>query len=357
MKKRALNFIVCPNCKSDFQLKILSEENGRIKEGLITCYSCKEIYPIINFIPRIIRQAINDYPDFLEKYNLSLEQNIISNEPLSGTEELNLKTKESFGYQWTREMYSQIISRFEDDFLTYVYPINKDFFHGKIGLDLGCGFGRHIYYAAKLGAEMVGIDFSRAIDSAYNNTKMLPNVFLIQADIYNLPLKSNYFDFVYSIGVLHHLPDPERGFKAILPLLKPKGYVLIWVYSKSRPIVNFAIESVRLVTKRIPHKVLYLICIILSCIEWLFIIIPYKILQKLPIIRGFLEKIIFGRIKIYSKYPFDVLCADWFDRLSAPIRHYYNAMELNDWFIKANLNIIKISPTGGYGWRAFGQKL
>ncbi len=356
MKRRVLDFIVCPRCKTDFKLEVFSEEGGRIKEGLLSCPSCEGIYPVTGFIPRIIEGAINAYPDFLKRYGRHLTRNMVSAGHLSEAEKLNQKTRKSFGYQWTRVKFSQVIPKFEGDFLNYIYPVQRDFFRGKIGVDIGCGFGRHIYYAAKLGAEMVGIDFSQAIDSSYANTRELSNVHLIQADIYNLPLKTDYFDFVYSIGVLHHLPEPEKGFNAILPLIKPDGHVSIWMYSKSRPIVNFAIESARLITKRIPHNILYFICIILSFLEWVCLIMPYRLLHKIPVIGAFFDKIMFKRIKIYSSYPFSVLSADWFDRLSAPIRYYYSQDELRDWFKRAGLNLINISPTGMYGWRVFGQK-
>lgn len=356
MRKRILDFIICPDCKKDFKLEIFFEDAGIIKEGLLSCSSCGEIYPIYNFIPRIIKGIRSECRDFFEKHNLPINKNENSGKELDILEVLNQKTKKSFSYQWTRKLFSRIIPRFEDDFLNYLYPIQRDFFQGKIGVDIGCGFGRHIYYAAKFGAEMVGVDFSSAIDSAYNNTKELSGVHLIQADIYNLPLKDNCFDLVYSIGVLHHLSNPERGFRTILPLVKSKGHISIWMYSKSRPIVNFIIESIRALTRRIPHIILYLICIILTSFEWLFIIIPYRFLFKIPPLRGFLNKIIFKRIRIYAEYPFDVLSADWFDRLAAPIRYYYSENELEDWFKRANLKLIKISPTDGYGWRALGEK-
>lgn len=356
MHKRILDLIFCPKCKIDLKLDIFLQEEGRIKEGILTCLSCNEIYPIVDFIPRIIEGILREYPDFSKRYKLIVKNINSPNTQLSSLERLSKKSKESFGYQWTRTIFSKVISKFEDDFLNYVYPLKKEFFQAKLGVDIGCGFGRHIYYAAQFGSEMVGIDFSNAIDSAYTNTKGLNNAHLIQADIYNLPLKKSNFDFVYSIGVLHHLPNPEKGFNAILPLLKPGGHVSIWVYSKSRPLVNFVIESIRLTTKRMPHGLLYILCIILTFLEYALIIMPYKLLKKIKSINGLLDKITLRRIKIYSEYPFSVISADWFDRLSAPVRYYYNEKDLEDWFRRARLLLIKTSPTGAYGWRALGQK-
>lgn len=331
MRERILDFVVCPACKAGLDLKVASRtEDGAIKEGSLICKECQCAYPVINFVPRFV----NIQPFVSAK----------------------AKTKKSFGYQWTRKMFSSMIPRFKDDFLNYIYPVNQDFFRNKIGVDIGCGFGRHIYYAATFGAEMVGVDFSSAIDSAYNNTKGLANVHLVQADIYNLPLKNNYFDFVYSIGVLHHTPSPETGFGAAVALVKPAGCVFIWVYSKTRVFTNFIIESMRLVTRKMPCWFLYWLSIFFGVLEE-FILIPYKALRKIPFLGKWIEKIVFNRIKLYAQYPFSVVCADWFDRLSAPIRYYYDQEDMKGWFSRAGLKLKAVSPTAGYGWRALGEKL
>ena len=51
---------------------------------------------------------------------------------------------------------------------------------------------------------VVALDFSRAIDQAARNVGDLPNVYCVQADLLALPLADGRFDFVYSLGVLHH---------------------------------------------------------------------------------------------------------------------------------------------------------
>ena len=70
---------------------------------------------------------------------------------------------------------------------------------------------------------MVGVDISEAIESTRVNTQGMPNVHLVQADVYHLPFRPGVFDFAYSIGVLHHLPEPEKAFQCVVPLVKPGG--------------------------------------------------------------------------------------------------------------------------------------
>ena len=125
----------------------------------------------------------------------------------------------------------------EKQFLNYMQPHAADFFPGKKILDAGCGNGRFAYYAAKYGAEVWAIDLGPAVEVAQHNTQSR-NVHVVQADLHNPPFALESFDFIYSIGVLHHLPNPEAAFQNLLRFLKPGGVVQIYLYWKpeQRPI-------------------------------------------------------------------------------------------------------------------------
>ena len=355
MKSEISNLLICPECKRSFKAISFKEKNKQALDGLLCC-DCGKVYPIINSIPRILPNAFSLYPDFTEKYKQQIDDYIEKDYFLKNAvlENLKKKTQESFGYQWTS--FSQMSCDFQDNFLNYIYPVNQGFFKGKLGLDAGCGFGRHIYNAAKFGANMVGIDYSRAIESTYFNTRELDNVYLAQADIYNLPFSKDSFDFVYSIGVLHHLPEPELGFQSLVRLVKPKGAVFIWVYSNQRKWTIRILELVRKITTRIPFSVLKFICFLVAFIDYYLLICPFRLLRKNRHIEKYLEQFLFPRICLYWQYPFQVNFADWFDRFSAPVRFYYGSDEIKAWFERVGLRNIIISPTGYYGWRAYGEK-
>jgi SAM-dependent methyltransferase len=246
---------------------------------------------------------------------------------------------------------------FRDNFLTYIEPLDESFFPGKIGLDLGCGFGRHIYNAAKFGAEMIGVDLSDAIESTRANTQGLPNVHLVQADVYHLPIRHGALDFAYSIGVLHHTPDPEAAFRCLVPLVKPGGSVFVWVYSKSRSFLNFCLESVRALTTHLPPRAQKVISLGAAVVDYGGFVAPYKIASSTPGLRRVVAKLpMTSRLKLYSVYPFQVVYADWFDRLAAPIRFYYDGDDMKGWLSRARLSQQRISPTGLFGWRAYGER-
>src|SRR5262249_39323298 len=109
--------------------------------------------------------------------------------------------------------------------------ISVDGLRDKLVLDVGSGFGRHLYIASEAGAECVGMDLSGGVDVARRNNANHPRCHLVQANAYERPLRDDRFDVVWSFGVLHHMPDPEGGFRAIVPFAKKVGgLVVIWVY-------------------------------------------------------------------------------------------------------------------------------
>jgi len=266
-------------------------------------------------------------------------------------EALEQRTRRSFGYQWT--VFGQMSDQFREDFLNYIYPVTPEFFVGKRGLDAGCGFGRHLYYAAQFGARMIGLDFSQAITRAKEITIGLDNVQLVQGNIQRPPLRPRSLDFVYSIGVLHHTPDPESAFRALLPLIRPGGVIFIWVYSKSRTLTNAALEGVRQMTSRLPLRLTRILSLAGGLVDWFGFILPYRLLRRL--LGPSVDRFIFPRVKLYARHSFQIVYADWFDRLSAPVRHYYDGKDLAVWAARAGLINVKISPTGLYGWRLYGE--
>src|SRR5262249_37189217 len=150
----------------------------------------------------------------------------------------------------------------ERNFLEYLGPHRPEFFQGKRVLDAGCGSGRHAHHAARYGAEVWAIDLAPAVDTARRNTAGQGNVHVVQADLYRPPFAPESFDFIYSLGVLPHLPDPEAGFRTLLRYLKPGGEIQIYLYwePEDQPLKKAllrATSAVRQVTTRLPHDAVY----------------------------------------------------------------------------------------------------
>jgi SAM-dependent methyltransferase len=353
VKTRLLDWLQCPWCGGTFTLEPFGDASGDVEEGLLRC-GCGRLFPIIRGIPRILADAFAVHPDFVVRHRSRLPSELPTPPADEPHADAIRNTRDSFGYQWT--VFSEMVVDFRQNFLQYISPVDESFFPGKRGLDLGCGFGRHIYNAAKFGAEMVGVDISEAIESTRINTQGMPNVHLVQADVYHLPFRPGAFDFAYSIGVLHHLPEPETAFQRVVALVRPGGSVFIWVYSNSRRFVNFVLETARAVTTRSPKPVQQAISFVAAAIDWVGFVAPYRIASRLPVIGPVARRYALPRLKVYSEYPFQVVYADWFDRLAAPIRFYYDDQAMRGWLERAHLGRTTISPTGLFGWRAYGER-
>jgi tetratricopeptide (TPR) repeat protein/SAM-dependent methyltransferase len=100
----------------------------------------------------------------------------------------------------------------------------------------GCGTGRHAIYTAQFfrGAKVFAVDLSlTSLGYAKRKTDEigLGNIEYAQADIMRLGAIEQKFDIIESVGVLHHLADPEAGLQELLKLLRPNGFMRLGLYS------------------------------------------------------------------------------------------------------------------------------
>lgn len=143
---------------------------------------------------------------------------------------------DSFGLQWNLHSQTQLDSHSG-------MTISKDRFNretkwsrdlsGDLILEVGCGSGRFTKIALDTGATVVSIDYSSAIEENFNNNGSNNRLLVVQADLYEMPFRFNYFDKVFCFGVLQHTPDPEKSFQMLVDHLKSSGQIATDVYFKS----------------------------------------------------------------------------------------------------------------------------
>src|SRR5437763_7750478 len=134
-----------------------------------------------------------------------------------------------FGYEWSR--YAEMLPEYEEQFRGWTVHISPPEWRGKSFLDVGCGMGRNSFWALRYGAkDGVAVDIDeRSLDAARRNLAIYPTAQVLRSSAYDLPFE-NRFDIVFSIGVIHHLDEPERALRRMARAAKPGGQVLIWVY-------------------------------------------------------------------------------------------------------------------------------
>ncbi|MEI6560182.1 MAG: tetratricopeptide repeat protein [Rhodospirillaceae bacterium] len=101
----------------------------------------------------------------------------------------------------------------------------------------GCGTGQHSIETARSfpEARILAIDLSRAsLGYAARKTGELgiTGIAYAEADLLRLGSLDRRFDLIESVGVLHHLEDPMTGWRILLGLLRPGGFMRLGFYSE-----------------------------------------------------------------------------------------------------------------------------
>lgn len=331
MRARHAHVLRCPDCGSAFALRAgeatTPGAEAEILEGALTCSGCGRTFAITRGVPRILP---------------------------AGLRPVAARTAEVFGAQWHRS--SELTDFHRVEFESYLGPfVGEGFFAGKAILDAGCGMGKFTRIVAERGAELVvGVDLSTAADVARLNTRDLDNVLIIQADLYHLPLPPA-FDFVFSIGVLHHLPDPEAGFGCLVTKhLRPGGAIYAWVYGREGcELYLRLVDPLRLrITSRLPVTVNAWIARSLAACLWVLIHLLYLPLDRLGIRRAPFH----GHLLYFRRLGFHALWVTILDKLIPPISVHYCKEEVARIFARFGLSGVRILSRNGISWSGFGWK-
>jgi SAM-dependent methyltransferase len=131
---------------------------------------------------------------------------------------------------WGRDCLPEVIRKRDPGFIEYP-PIDADI------LVAGCGTGREAAAVALTypDARVTAIDISAAsLRYARQQCAVVgtPNIEFARLDLHNVAELGQKFDFIHCSGVLHHLPDPERGWASLAAVLRAGGVMRIHVYSR-----------------------------------------------------------------------------------------------------------------------------
>lgn len=127
------------------------------------------------------------------------------------------------------------------DYMQKAFEFNN--WSGKKILEIGCGSGIDAIEFARNGAIVTATDIT---DNALELTRQLANEVEVSietryASALDLPFSDNYFDCVYSFGVLHHIPDIETALREICRVLKSDGTVMVMLYHRHSLLYAYSI--------------------------------------------------------------------------------------------------------------------
>lgn len=322
-------------------------------DGCFAC-ACGITYPIIDGVPRLLPADLlpgleEDYPEFFRKYGRPEE---CDRSVQTAVTDVKRRTQEAFGYEWTWS--SQYHADNFGDWLPRGFDPEQGF-RGKLGLEVGCGAGRHAAATATLAREHIAVDLSRAVDSAFARTRHLPNCHVVQADAMHLPFAPGTFDYVYCLGVLQHMPDPEAGFYALAKQPRPGGIFLGNVYQSSRPVMLFLLECMRKITTRMSPAAVKHLSFGLGLLEYGLITAPWKFVRRTRV-GAWLRPLVPDRVDESAKWDFDTAVTDWFDRLACPVKKHFRREDLMQWYENAGYTEITVTPYWKAFWNGYGRR-
>lgn len=355
MKARLQDYLACPECGTpNLDLKVFREEGEEIIEAELDCTACGRCYWVIEGVPRMLPDALRAtvrqyHPEFFARHGIQADQKPSGDDVARTLAFFTRQRVELF----EENAVPEVLARFEQT-LNLRIPEARSF-RGKFGLDAGCGEGRYCYTLARYGAEIVGMDLGNSVDWAFKRNRGNPSVHIVQGSIFQPPFRPGVFDFVMSIGVIHHLTEPRRGFAALAPLLHAGGSIHIWVYGLENMSFVYRVSHLtplRTITRRLPPRGTYLLSVPLALTLQLFVFLPVNIARRFPKIRQRVDQQLLDVAALPSLHK----VAEVHDRIGAPVTHFLTREELQDWYREAGLEEIQIVLTpGGRGWSITGS--
>lgn len=177
-------------------------------------------YPIVDSVVRLTPELAYQHKEWLLMMSLSPPE-WHSQYQLFQT----VASVDSFGWQWTwnanmrteADLKMRVLEKFN-------FPAQG--FHGAIVLDAGAGAGDQSQFMIKLGAEVVSIDLSSAIEVVARKLRMNSGWVGVQADVMSLPFGASQFDVIYCEGVIQHTADSSKTVNELLRTLKSGGHLM-----------------------------------------------------------------------------------------------------------------------------------
>ena len=203
----SIDELVCPKCRSGIAIRRLTDGSvSSLRE--IRCPGCRVVYPIIEGVPHFAKQL--------------------------GEQAANAN---SFGFAWKGfwrglfgkdSVFGLKIADTTEYFLKSL-GIEAQDLKGATILDAGTGSGRVPMGLRAHDCLVYAVDIHNGL-GLVNKAIATSSVRVYQADLMNLPFRDNFFDYVWSSGVIHITPDTEKAFNALTRKVKPGGRLFVSVY-------------------------------------------------------------------------------------------------------------------------------
>ena len=268
------------------------------------------------------------------------------------------KTVEGFGDEWSafdQEAlpHAEQLRVFNEYFSIFPFGRLSD---SAEGFDLGCGTGRWALLMAQRVRLLHCIDpAAKALAVARKRLGNLDNVQFHQASAADIPLSDASQDFGYSLGVLHHIPDPEAAMASCVRKLKTGAPFLVYIYYALENRAGWykaiwkASDILRRGISRMPFSVRKSVTTILAA----GVYFPLARFARAAELAG--ADVRQFPLMIYRKSSFYTMRTDALDRFGTRLEHRFSRSELHAMMERCGLTDIRFREAMPH-WVACGIK-
>lgn len=260
---------------------------------------------------------------------------------------LGAKTIRDFGDQWIAYPENEGVYASLDTLKDLVAPFDVRNFENSVVADIGSGSGRIVNMLLAAGARHVyAVEPSKSFEVLKKNTRQGSG----RITYLNIPgdeLEERNLDYVVSFGVIHHIPEPGATMRAIHASLKDGGKAIIWLYGKEgNGLYLFFVQPLRLITKKLPHKVLH----------WLSRILDFFLCGYIRLCRHFKLPMRDYMTNVVGKWTPHIRLVTIYDQLNPAYAKYYTKDEALRLIKDSGFKAVSIYHRHGYSWTVIGEK-
>lgn len=267
-------------------------------------------------------------------------------------------TVDGFGHEWTTfdqtaRPADELRATFEKYFSVFPW---EDLPADAAGFDLGCGTGRWASFVAARTGSLVCVDASvGALAVARRGLRARTNCRFVLGSAGQLPFAAETMDFGYSLGVLHHTPDPQAGLRDAVAALKPGAPFLVYLYyafdNRARwyGLLWRASDAVRRLVSALPYR----LRLWLTSAAALVVYLPLARLAKAG--ERFGLRVDGWPLSAYRDRGIYAMRTDALDRFGTRLEQRFTRDEIVAMMRRAGLEGIQVAPTAPY-WCAVGRK-
>jgi SAM-dependent methyltransferase len=265
--------------------------------------------------------------------------------------DLDPATVRGFGREWSKFDQQALSDQERAEVFAKYFSLIDWTTKPQKALDLGCGSGRWDVLVAPLVGQLVAADASPLALQVARCNVPAPNITFVECTPDTLPFPDGHFDLIFSLGVLHHLPDTPAAIRALARKLAPGGTVLLYLYYAfdQRPAWFRALWKIsdiaRRAISRLPFALRYLASqIIAALVYW-----PLARFAKYFSVPDSWP------LKSYALRSFYVMRTDALDRFGTRLEQRFTRLQITAMLESAGLSNIRFSPSAPY-WVCVASK-